>query len=83
MPKQERVDISNVVDSSKIGSFHLAIGVLCGLCLMIDGFDVQAMAYAAPALIKDWQIPGQLEMLERSGHNLQPALKSFADAPCR
>jgi AAHS family 4-hydroxybenzoate transporter-like MFS transporter len=25
--------------------------------LMIDGFDVQSMGYAAPALIKDWNIP--------------------------
>ena len=24
---------------------------------MIDGFDVQSMGYAAPALIKDWNIP--------------------------
>jgi AAHS family 4-hydroxybenzoate transporter-like MFS transporter len=27
---------------------------LCALCMVIDGFDVQAMAYAAPALIKAW-----------------------------
>lgn len=27
---------------------------LCALCMVIDGFDVQAMAYAAPALIKTW-----------------------------
>jgi AAHS family 4-hydroxybenzoate transporter-like MFS transporter len=27
---------------------------ICALCMVIDGFDVQAMAYAAPALIKAW-----------------------------
>jgi AAHS family 4-hydroxybenzoate transporter-like MFS transporter len=29
---------------------------LCALCMVIDGFDVQAMAYAAPALIKTWGV---------------------------
>jgi AAHS family 4-hydroxybenzoate transporter-like MFS transporter len=29
---------------------------LCGLCMIMDGFDVQAMGYVAPALIKQWQI---------------------------
>src|SRR3954471_24128710 len=58
MAIQSTVNVADIVDNSKIGSFHAAIGVLCGMCLMIDGFDVQAMGYAAPALIRDWQIPG-------------------------
>ncbi|MFX7784804.1 MFS transporter, partial [Acinetobacter baumannii] len=27
-----------------------------GLCLIIDGFDVQAMGYVAPAIIADWGV---------------------------
>jgi MFS transporter, AAHS family, 4-hydroxybenzoate transporter len=53
-----KINVADIVDSGNIGSFHVAIGVLCGMCLMIDGFDVQAMGYAAPALIRDWQIAG-------------------------
>ena len=58
MATSAKVNVAELIDNSKIGSFHAAIGVLCGMCLMIDGFDVQAMGYAAPALIRDWQIPG-------------------------
>src|SRR5262245_48917680 len=58
MATHAKVNVSEIVDASKIGSFHVAIGVICGMCLMIDGFDVQAMGYAAPALIRDWQIGG-------------------------
>src|SRR3954469_1229386 len=58
MAIQSTVNVADIVDNSKIGSFHVAIGVLCGMCLMIDGFDVQAMGYAAPALIRDWGITG-------------------------
>jgi AAHS family 4-hydroxybenzoate transporter-like MFS transporter len=58
MATQAKVNVADIVDSSKVGSFHVAIGVLCGMCLMIDGFDVQAMGYAAPALIRDWALAG-------------------------
>src|SRR5262245_43119339 len=56
MAASTKVNISDLIDNGKIGTFHLAIGTLCGMCLMIDGFDVQAMGYAAPALIRDWHI---------------------------
>src|SRR4030095_3701315 len=58
MATQAKVNVADIVDNSKVGSFHVAIGVLCGMCLMIDGFDVQAMGYAAPALIRDWALAG-------------------------
>jgi len=29
---------------------------LCGLCLIMDGFDVQSIGYVAPAIITDWKI---------------------------
>jgi AAHS family 4-hydroxybenzoate transporter-like MFS transporter len=58
MATQAKVNVADIVDSSKVGSFHISIGVLCGMCLMIDGFDVQAMGYAAPALIRDWALAG-------------------------
>ena len=58
MATQAKINVADIVDSSKIGAFHIAIGALCGMCLMIDGFDVQAMGYTAPALIRDWGIAG-------------------------
>src|SRR5215831_3584940 len=51
------VDVSDVLDNSKIGAFQVGIFILCGLCLIMDGFDVQALGYLAPAIIQDWHIP--------------------------
>jgi len=51
------VDITRVIEESKVGAFQLGIFILCGICLIMDGFDVQAMGYVAPALIQDWKIP--------------------------
>jgi AAHS family 4-hydroxybenzoate transporter-like MFS transporter len=33
---------------------HLGVLVLCAFGLLFDGFDVQAIGFVAPALIKDW-----------------------------
>jgi MFS transporter, AAHS family, 4-hydroxybenzoate transporter len=30
---------------------------LCTACMVLDGFDVQALSYAAPALIQEWNVP--------------------------
>jgi len=51
------LNISEVIDRSRLGPFQVGICVLCGLCLIMDGFDVQAMGYVAPAIIREWKIP--------------------------
>src|ERR1051326_1990392 len=58
MESTTKINVSDIIENSKPGAFHVGVGILCGACLMIDGFDVQSMGYAAPALIKDWNIPG-------------------------
>src|SRR5215469_4398955 len=51
------IDISEVLDRSRISAFQIGIFVLCGLCLIMDGFDVQAIGPIAPAIIQDWHVP--------------------------
>ena len=38
-------------------AFQSGLCILCGLCLIMDGFDVQAMGYVAPAILKEWHVP--------------------------
>jgi AAHS family 4-hydroxybenzoate transporter-like MFS transporter len=51
------VDISEVLDRSSISRFQVGIFILCGLCLIMDGFDVQALGPIAPAIIQEWHVP--------------------------
>src|SRR5262245_10370500 len=53
---QQVVDVSEVLDNHKISPFQVGVFVLSGLCLILDGFDVQAMGYLAPAVIKEWKL---------------------------
>ncbi|MFX8293438.1 hypothetical protein ABTL29_19735, partial [Acinetobacter baumannii] len=50
------IDLARLIDQGKVGGFQILLLAICGLCLIIDGFDVQAMGYVAPAIINDWGI---------------------------
>lgn len=53
----KQLDICAVVEGSRLGAFQVLVLVQCFLCMVVDGFDIQAMSYAAPSLIADWGIP--------------------------
>ena len=52
-----KINVSKIIDNAEFGSFHWNLLILCTLCLMMDGFDVQAMGYVAPVLIREWGVP--------------------------
>jgi MFS transporter, AAHS family, 4-hydroxybenzoate transporter len=54
---QATVDISSVIDRGSIGPFQVRLFVVCGLGLIIAGFDVQVLSYLAPSITQEWQIP--------------------------
>lgn len=56
MSERSRIDINTLIDTSRIGSFQWIMLSLCGICMILDGFDVQAMGYVAPALLQDWKV---------------------------
>ena len=57
MGPPNKVNITSVIDNSRLGAFQWGVFILCGLCLIMDGFDLQAIGYVAPALVRDWKIP--------------------------
>src|ERR1043166_4840100 len=50
------ISITDVVDNCKLGPFQIRLLALCTLCLIMDGFDVQAVGYVAPAIIQAWNV---------------------------
>jgi AAHS family 4-hydroxybenzoate transporter-like MFS transporter len=60
MKTEMRVNLAQAIDDSQLSSFQIGIFVLCGVCLIVDGFDVQAMGYTAPAIIQEWKLPNAL-----------------------
>lgn len=54
------IDIRALLNRSRLGPFRLRVILMCWLIAVLDGFDVQAMAFVAPVLSDAWQIPRPL-----------------------
>ena len=52
----EPIDIPAVIDASPISRYQIWILILVGLTVVVDGFDVQAMGFVAPAIIQEWGV---------------------------
>ena len=50
------INLTELLENSTIGPLQVRVFTLCMVCLIMDGFDVQAMGYAGPALVADWGI---------------------------
>ena len=59
MAKNE-IDVADVIDAGSLNRYQIGVFFLCGLFLIMDGFDVQAMGYVAPAIITDWKIEREI-----------------------
>src|SRR5580692_2882964 len=51
-----QINISHIVDSSRLRPFHVLLTFWCLLAMMADGFDLLNASIAGPALIKAWNI---------------------------
>ena len=50
------IDVEGVIDGQKFGGFTLRVLLLALLALIIEGYDVQIMSFAAPSLLKAWHL---------------------------
>src|SRR5581483_3945885 len=55
---RDEIRIAEVIDGSRVGGLQVVMFILCAACLIMDGFDVQAVGYVGPSLIREWRIPG-------------------------
>ena len=48
------VNVSDVIDTHRVGAFQVRAFLLCAAVLFVDGFDVQGITYVATAISQDW-----------------------------
>jgi MFS transporter, AAHS family, 4-hydroxybenzoate transporter len=50
------IDVGKIIDDSKLNKVSVITIVLCGLVMIMDGFDFQLMAQAAPTIMREWKV---------------------------
>src|SRR6185312_14669727 len=56
MADQSVVQVSRLLDERGLSSFHINLIVWTVLLSLIDGYDIAAIAFAAPHLVREWGI---------------------------
>ena len=56
MADQPVVPVSRLLDERGLGSFQIVLLIWSFLLVLIDGYDIAAIAFAAPHLIREWHI---------------------------
>src|SRR5215467_13324437 len=51
------VPVSRLLDERGLSAFQIKLIVWSFFIVLIDGYDIAAIAFAAPYLIKDWGVP--------------------------
>ena len=51
------IDVSELIEGQTRGLYQVSILALLGAIMFFDGYDMQVLGYAAPALLKAWHIP--------------------------
>lgn len=50
------IDVGEVLDTNRFAGLPVAVAFFTTLTLVFDGFDIQAIAFAAPSLLTEWGI---------------------------
>ena len=56
MAEQPVVQVSRLLDERGLSSFHIKLLIWSFFVVLIDGYDIGAIAFAAPHLVKDWGV---------------------------
>jgi AAHS family 4-hydroxybenzoate transporter-like MFS transporter len=57
MAGEAQVQVSRLLDEGGLSSFHIRLLTWSILLSLIDGYDIAAIAFAAPHLVSSWGIP--------------------------
>ena len=70
MAVQVEVQVSHFLDEHGLGAFQVKLIFWTILLALIDGYDIGAIAFAAPHLIADWHVPPKALGLVLSASNI-------------
>jgi len=56
MSTDGRPDLDSIINRGGTSRFQTVIIALCAAVMIVDGFDTQAISFAAPAIAADWQV---------------------------
>ncbi len=58
--KPSTIDVGQIIDDSRLNRVSISVILLCGLIMIMDGYDYTIINQAAPVIMKEWNIGTEL-----------------------
>jgi AAHS family 4-hydroxybenzoate transporter-like MFS transporter len=52
----QAIDVANLIENRKVGAFQLTVIAWACAIMFLEGYDMQVLPFAAPAIIKAWHV---------------------------
>jgi MFS transporter, AAHS family, 4-hydroxybenzoate transporter len=62
MAQSRTIDITRLIDERGVSRFHIGLVVFAFFIVMIDGYDIAALGFAIPSLVRQWHITDQASL---------------------
>jgi len=53
---KQTIDVTQFIDRQPVSGFLVGVVLLCTLVTLADGFNISLVAFAAPAIVKEWHL---------------------------
>lgn len=70
LSQRQVIQIESLVDEQKIRWFNISLLLWSWLAMFADGFDISALSFAVPELVREWGQPGHLFKWAQSASNV-------------
>ena len=54
--KPSTIDVGQIIDDSRLNRVSISVILLCGLIMLMDGYDYTIITVAAPVIMKEWNV---------------------------
>ncbi len=56
MAQERTLDVPDLIEGKKLGSAQISVALLLCTLMVLEGYDMQALSFAAPAILRQWQV---------------------------
>ena len=56
MAQERTLDVADLIEGKKLGSAQISVALLLCTLMVLEGYDMQALSFAAPAILRQWQV---------------------------
>jgi AAHS family 4-hydroxybenzoate transporter-like MFS transporter len=56
MASERTLDVAELIEGRKLGRPQVAIAMLLCTLMVLEGYDMQTLSFAAPAILREWQV---------------------------